>query len=149
MMQKQKGSILSTNSPINRESERLRNIHAQNKWLRQNIFDSLGNYIYCQQCVQSVLEVNSDRLANQRKIKRSLAFSSIVEMKKCEVEEKNLRCDVMLPESVSLDEYWKNLDYDDYVEVWQLITTQRFTRQRFQQSKGRDDEWFYWVCGFK
>ena len=32
-----------------------RDVVKQNEWLRQNCYDSLGNYLYCNNCIQSAL----------------------------------------------------------------------------------------------
>ena len=47
-----------------------RDLVKQNDWLRSNVFDSLGNYLYCAACVRSALGVSKDRLARQCNIKR-------------------------------------------------------------------------------
>ena len=72
----------------------------QNEWLRQNVFDSFGNYLYCFACVCSALGVSKDRLTRQRNIKRQNSQQPIVEMKKCEVEEKRLGDYVIMPANV-------------------------------------------------
>ena len=66
-----------------------RDLVRQNEWLRQNIFGSLGNYLYCCACVHSALGVSKDRLTRQHNI--SLLQQPVVEMTKCEVKEKHLR----------------------------------------------------------
>ena len=47
-----------------------RNLVAQNQWIRNNLRDALGNYRYCQKCINKVLRIGTQRLAHQRAIKR-------------------------------------------------------------------------------
>lgn len=44
-------------------------ITKQNEWLRENVFDSLGNYLYCCSCIRASLLISNDRIAHQRSIK--------------------------------------------------------------------------------
>ena len=41
-------------------------ITKQNEWLRENVFDSLGNYLYFCSCIRASLEISKDRIAHQR-----------------------------------------------------------------------------------
>ena len=34
-----------------------RDVSSQNEWLRTNVFDSLGNYLYCFNCIKSSLRI--------------------------------------------------------------------------------------------
>ena len=42
-----------------------RDVKRQNKWLRTNVFDAMGDYMYCCECVCSSLGISKQRLANQ------------------------------------------------------------------------------------
>lgn len=54
------------------EREHYRDISAQNEWLRGNVFDAMGNYLFCHNCIKKALKVSSQRLTRQRNVKRSL-----------------------------------------------------------------------------
>ena len=41
------------------------NVVAQNEWIRGNIFDAMGNYIFCHNCVRKGLGVSKQRLSSQ------------------------------------------------------------------------------------
>ena len=89
------GSDLRRKKAINPHPKRVDTTHyrdlvKQNDWLRQNLFDSLGNYLYCCTCVHAALGVSKDRLTRQRNIKRQQSQNPIVNMLKSEVEEKRL-----------------------------------------------------------
>ena len=43
----------------------------QNDWLRSNVFDTMGNYLFCCKCVHTALGVSYKRLAHQRSVKRA------------------------------------------------------------------------------
>ena len=59
----------------------------QNEWLRLNVFDSLGNYLYCCFCIRAALGVSKDSLTRQHAIKRKQSQFTIIELCKAEVEE--------------------------------------------------------------
>ena len=105
--------------PKKQSSIPYRNLVQQNRWLRDNLFDSQGNYIYCSRCILKHLNVHSERLSHQRKIKRQLAQKPIVEKTKKEVENEHLMEWVMAPEGVdcSFTQYWSSLGDEDIVSV--------------------------------
>ncbi len=71
-----------------------RDVKQQNEWLQSNVFDSMGNYLYCCTCICAAFGISKQRLARQRKIKRQQSQHPIVEMSKTQVEEKSLgKCD--------------------------------------------------------
>ena len=37
------------------------------------MFDTLGNYLYCSNCIKAAFRISNDRLAHQRSIKRNEA----------------------------------------------------------------------------
>ena len=55
----------------------------------------MGNYIYCQECIVKGLHISKQRLARQRKVKKSYP---ITKKTKLEVEAKSLMAFVMMPE---------------------------------------------------
>ena len=75
---KQQGSELKKRKHLNPHPkkpnhEHYRNLVKQNLWIRANIFDSMGNYLYCSKCVHKGLGISYQRLAHQRK-KTSVQF---------------------------------------------------------------------------
>ena len=40
-----------------------RDLKAQNDWLRANVFDSRGNYLYCAKCIRMAFGISKQRLA--------------------------------------------------------------------------------------
>ena len=44
--------------PKHPERTHYRNIIAQNEWLRANVFDSMGNYLFCQECIVKGLRIS-------------------------------------------------------------------------------------------
>ena len=101
------------------DKEQYRDLVKQNKWLRNNVFDSLGNYIFCSRCVHHDLGVSYQRLSTQTSIKRRKSSEPIRSMTKSEVEEERLgEWLVMPPESeMSFIAWWKQLLNDSTVSV--------------------------------
>ena len=94
---------------------------AQNQWIRENLFDAHGNYLYCVACIVNNLGVYTERLSRQRQIKVRLCQEPIVVMTKKEVVEKKLVSFVLHPdvdESVTEGvNWWETLDDGDDVDV--------------------------------
>ena len=118
------GSDLKRKKAVNPHPKRVdlthyRDIVKQNDWLRQNVFDSLGNYLYCCTCVHAALGVSKHRLTRQRNIKRNQSQNPIVNMLKSEVEEKRLGDFVVMPQNVeaSFKTWWRGLLPASTVEV--------------------------------
>ena len=90
-----------------------RDITGQNEWIRANMFDSLGNYLYCYNCIISSLGISKDRLTHQRKIKREESQHPIVQMSKSDVEEQCLGNYVIMPAEIefSFKTWWRSLDH--------------------------------------
>ena len=53
-----------------------RDLKRQNEWIQCNVFDTMGNYLYCH-CICAALGISAQRLARQRNIKRQLFPKSI------------------------------------------------------------------------
>lgn len=80
-------SDISTNpAPCKPNRQHNRDVKKQNEWLRENMFDSLGNYLYCSPCIFNGFGISSQRLAHQRNVRRRLASQPVIEMKKSNVE---------------------------------------------------------------
>lgn len=105
--------------PHHPERDHYRDLVLQNEWLQANVFDAMGNYLFCQECIVKALHVSKQRLARQRAIKRDTVQSNIKTLKKSEVDEKNLKLSVVMPigHSQSLNSWWKTLAPDDEVSV--------------------------------
>lgn len=52
----------------------------QNECLRVNLFDSLGNYLYCDNCIRSSFQISKGRLTHKRKVKQQESEQLIVQM---------------------------------------------------------------------
>ena len=96
-----------------------RDLVRQNEWLRQNVFDSLGNYLYCAACIHAALGVSKDRLTRQRNIKCKQSQQPTVDMVKSEVEEKRLGSYVIMPANVqaSFKNWWRSRSPSAIVQV--------------------------------
>ena len=113
-----------------------RNITDENRWLREHVFDAVGNYIYCQECIIEVFRISKGRLARQRDIKRMEAFFSVTEMTKRDVEAQNLTNSIIIPEDFSsFDDYLGNLEADDCVEIRQEVRTHGLAGKRSNNKK--------------
>ena len=96
-----------------------RDITGQNEWLQANMFDSLGNYLYCYNCIISSFGISRERLTRLRKVKREEAHHPIVEMSKSDVEEQRLGNYVIMPADIdiSFKKWWRCLDPSATVDV--------------------------------
>ena len=82
----------------NEEQPYYRNLVLQNKWLRGNMFNAMGNYLFCQECIVGVLNISKQWLARQRNVKRQQYQKPIVQMCKDKVEDERLKPFVVMPE---------------------------------------------------
>ena len=85
------GTALKKRKSINPNPKRTdatpyRDVKQQNEWLQSNVFDSMGNYLYCCACVCAPLDISKQRLARQRRMKQQQSLNPVVEMTKAEVE---------------------------------------------------------------
>lgn len=96
-----------------------RDLVRQNEWLRSNLFDCAGNYLYCQSCVRSCFGVSADRLARQRHIKRQCLQHPIVDMSKADVIEKRVSEYVIMPDTVttSFSKWWTPMAPETVLQV--------------------------------
>ena len=96
-----------------------RDINAQNDWLRENLFDPMGNYLYCAACICASLRISKQRLARQRHIKRQQSQQPLVEMTKAAVEREDLGQYVVMPSDleIAFKQWWRSLDSTVLVNV--------------------------------
>ena len=111
---KQQGSELKKRKHLHPQPkvpnrEHYRDLVKQNLWIRNNIFDSMGNYLFCCNCVHMGLGISYQRLARQRKVKQSEHKNPIMKMKKTEAIDKDLGQYVVMPQDVDLSfiQWWK------------------------------------------
>ena len=86
-----------------------RDMNAQNTWLRNNVFDALGNYLFCARCICATFHISPQRLAKLRVVKR--AQSPTQELTKSDVEQQRLGTHVLIPERCeqSFGRWWWSL----------------------------------------
>ena len=96
-----------------------RNLNRQNDWIRENLFDPMGNYLYCCPCIRASLRVSRQRLARQRGIKRRQFQEPLRDMTKAEVEEESVSEYVVMPASleIAFKEWWVSLEPSHTVMV--------------------------------
>ena len=96
-----------------------RDLKSTNEWLQANIFDPMGNYLFCCVCIRKAFGISQQRLARQRNIKRKLSSLPIEKMNKAKAEEDHLTAYVVMPQELEQDfrSWWMNLEGVDEVEV--------------------------------
>lgn len=92
---------------------------AQSQWLRENVLDAHGNFLYCQECIMATLGVHSQRLHRQRVVKQNQKHHPIVQMTKSEVVQQKLENFVLHEneEVQTFSVWWMALAADEEVEV--------------------------------
>ena len=102
------------------ERDHYRNIKAQKEWLRPNVFDTMGNYLFCHSCIVKALRVSHQRLARQRRIKQKLFQKPVQSMSKQQVESEKLTGFVVMPEGIesNFKQWWKSVPDDHSVQKW-------------------------------
>ena len=75
---------------------------SQDEWLRQHLFNGVGNYLYCQRCILSSFGISSDRISRQRTIVRQHLNNPIVDMIKTEVIEKHVNGYVVMADTACM-----------------------------------------------
>ena len=83
------------------------------------MFDSMSNYLFCQECVVKALRVSKQRLAHQRSVRRNTFQHPIKRMVKSEVETKGLKSFVVMPDGLTtpLNVWWQTLPLDHEIDV--------------------------------
>ena len=96
-----------------------RDLKSQNEWLQANIFDPMGNYLFCCVCIRKAFGISQQRIARQRNIKRKFSSLPIEKMNKAKAEEDHLTAYVVMPQELEQDfrSWWMNLEGVDEVEV--------------------------------
>lgn len=80
------------------------------------MFDTLGNYLYCSECIRSALGISKDRLTRQRNIK---CLQSRTQISKSEIEKKGLGAFVLMPLHLdeSFNKWWRSEDQSSVMQV--------------------------------
>ena len=101
------------------EQPRYRNLVLQNEWLRGNVFDTMGNYLFCQECVCAALQISKQRLSRQRNIKRKQYQTPITTMPKDKVVADRLEPFVVMPEELdcAFAKWWEEVPADHDIRV--------------------------------
>ena len=96
-----------------------RDVVKQNDWIRENVFDGMGNFLFCARCIRFTFRISSQRLSRQREVKRQLMQHPIVDMEKRDVEEQRLGDYVVTPDEVneSFLKWWRRLDSSVVLKV--------------------------------
>ena len=83
------------------------------------MFDCLGNYLYCFNCIKSSLGILKDRLSHQCHIKRQESKEPIVQVTKSDIEEQSLGKFVIMPADfeLSFKKWWRTVAPSDTVDV--------------------------------
>lgn len=77
------------------------NLVRQNEWLH-NIFDALGNYFFCNQCVHFALSVSLKRLTRHQNVKKAQFQNPVEVMTQHKVEDAKLGKFVIMPNGCEL-----------------------------------------------
>ena len=118
------GSALKKRKSLNPQPKRpdtthYRDLNRQNDWIRENLIDPMGNYLYCCPCIRASLGVSRQRLARQRGIKRRQFQEPLRDMTKVEVEKEKVSEYVVMPASleIAFKEWWVSLQPSHTVMV--------------------------------
>lgn len=95
-----------------------RDLKRQNDWIRENLFDPMGNYLFYSPCVRASLGVSRQRLG-QRNIKRKMSKEPLRTTTKTEVEEARVSEYVVMPASleIAFKEWWLSLQSSHTVMI--------------------------------
>ena len=106
-------------SPIRPDGKHYRDIKCQNEWLRQNIFDVMGNYLFCFSCIHSAFHISKQRLAQQRNVKRQASTTPLIDLKKSDIEQQTLSQYIIMSKDLELSfkTWWKPLSDTSVVQV--------------------------------
>ena len=88
------------------------------EWIRNNLFDGLGNYCYCQVCITEVYGIGSQRLAHQRSVKSRQCLILLLPMTNSNVICNKLEKRVVMPDNQdNFKKWWPTLSGTDVVNV--------------------------------
>ena len=76
------GSTLKQRKHKRPNLEYFRNVKLQSEWLRENLFDPMGNYLICAQCICASFKISERRLTCQKNVKRQQSQHPVVTTKK-------------------------------------------------------------------
>ena len=109
----------SLKHPKNPDHDYYQNVSMQNEWIRGNLFDAMGNYLFCHTCIVKALHVSPQHLSRQRKVKRSQFQRSLVSMAKIDVDKEKVKAFVVMPKAVeaSFSGWWATFPNDHVVDV--------------------------------
>ena len=116
------GSELKKHEPINpypKHSDIPPYLNAQNEWLRNNVFDAMGNYLFCAKCICAAFHASPQRIARQRAIKRNQFQSPTKELSNAHVEEQRSGKYVVMPVGcdVNFTQWWRSLGSSELVVI--------------------------------
>ena len=133
-------------SPCKPSRKHYRDMNRQNNWIRENLFDPMGNYLSCSKCVCAPLSISKQKLSQQRDIKRLNAHDPIVDMTKEDVEGQHLGDFVVMPTSVDMSflKWWRSVDVGDIVQV--RYPHQRTCRKAVSLFKAESTRRFLGIC---
>ena len=105
--------------PKDPDRDHYRNVSIQNEWIRGNLFDAMGNYLFFHKCIINALNISLQCLFRQCKVKQYQFQKPLVIMTKNEVDNEKVKSFVFMPESIetSLSLWWANLPNDHTVSV--------------------------------
>ena len=108
-----------TKTLTHNEREHYRDINAQNELLRSNVFDSVGNYLFCHSSIKKALKVSSQRLTRQRNIKRKVFQQPVTQMLKKEITDKKLSSFVVMRDGLDMAfrKWWSSIPEDHTVNI--------------------------------
>ncbi len=94
-------------------------VKRQNEWLLSNVFDSMGNYLYCQACIIAAFGISKQRWIRQRNFKWLSSQQPVVDMTKEAVEEQRLGEFVIMPagNETAFMTWWRSLSSSATVQV--------------------------------
>ena len=85
----------------------------------QNVFDAMGNYLFCQQCITAALQISKQRLVRQRCVKRNQYQKPVVEMSKENARAEKLESFVLMPDELDTAflKWWDSIPAAHIVRV--------------------------------
>ena len=118
-LKRQGSEIKRRQVPTNEDKQHYRNLVAQNEWLRANVFDAMGNYLFCQQCITVALQISKQRLVQQRCVKRNQYQKPVVEMSKENARAEKLQSFVLMPDELdtAFVKWWDSIPAAHIVRV--------------------------------
>ena len=120
-LKRQGSEIKRRQVPKNQDKQHYRNLVVQNEWLRANVFDAMGNYLFCQQCITAALQISKQRLVRQRCVKRNQYQKPVVEMSKENTTAEKLESFVLMPDELDIA----------FVKWWDSVPAAHIVRVRY------------------